>query len=147
MANRPTNIGAFLCGNLNEAHLNFDPVEVVTLFDVVEHFSDPMAALAECGQKTREDGMLLATTPNVGLKQDQGSRYYHYSPDHLVLFTAASLRSLAQRAGWTSVVVEDLGERLRSLDPGQEWYATRKYTNDRSHLLMVCRGFSDHGES
>lgn len=79
-------------------------VDVVTIWHVLEHVSDPKALLAECRRVMKEGGMLLVEVPNVGSWQARwsGRKWFHLDPPrHFYEFTDASLRRMLDQAGFT----------------------------------------------
>lgn len=76
--------------------------DVITLSHVIEHVSDPVELLRQCGKRLRQDtGRIVLTTPNF---QSLGSRWFgrHWRglevPRHLNIFSAGSLRTCVSRA-------------------------------------------------
>jgi len=71
--------------------------DVVTLWDVLEHLSDPHAAIAEVARLLRPGGRLALTTGDVGslAARLSGARWHLYTlPEHLFFFSRRSLREL-----------------------------------------------------
>jgi 2-polyprenyl-3-methyl-5-hydroxy-6-metoxy-1,4-benzoquinol methylase len=78
----------------------------VTLYDVVEHLTDPVRTLQRVRGLLRPDGVVHVVTPNVGGLQARllGARWYHYKPgEHIYLFSPETARKAVERAGlsWT----------------------------------------------
>ncbi len=69
--------------------------DVITLSHVIEHVTDPIALLRECGRRLRpKTGILVMTTPNIKSLGHWWFRSYWRGlemPRHLVLFSPASL--------------------------------------------------------
>lgn len=67
--------------------------DVVTLFDVIEHVTDPVAALREIHRVLLPGGLLVLTTPKFDsfMARLFKSRWYSIFPAHLQYFTRASL--------------------------------------------------------
>ncbi len=77
--------------------------DVVTLFHVLEHFSDPDAALAEARRVITPEGRLLVEVPNFGSLQSRlarGRGFHVDAPRHLFHFTRAALLQSLERAGF-----------------------------------------------
>lgn len=136
-----TGPGEFICADLRDTKVAQSRYEVVTLFDVIEHFVDPAAVLQSAIARVGLGGMILITTPNLDgwLRVEQGELYYHYSDDHEVLFGVEALHLLMARCGISKPQVVDLGDTLRRVGGPEDWYAIAKYTKYRSHLLGIGR--------
>jgi SAM-dependent methyltransferase len=80
--------------------------EVVTMWDVLEHLSDPHRAIAEMSRLVRPGGQLVLTTTDVGslVARLSGSRWHLYTlPEHLYFFTRRSLEILCKAHGFEVV--------------------------------------------
>jgi SAM-dependent methyltransferase len=89
----------------NGLHLPFRAAsfDAVALWDVLEHLSDPAAALREIARVLVPGGRLLLTTGDVGslLARFSGARWHLYTlPEHLFFFSRRSLRLLLAAAGF-----------------------------------------------
>ena len=91
--------------------------DAVTLGHVIEHLHDPVAELRRARELLRPGGMVWLATPNV---EALGHRLFRESwlaldpPRHLVLFNAASLTAVLERAGFAPV-------RRLPPGPGARW--------------------------
>jgi 2-polyprenyl-3-methyl-5-hydroxy-6-metoxy-1,4-benzoquinol methylase len=86
-------------------------LDVVALFDVLEHLQDPPATLRHCLELLKPDGFLLIQTPKV----PPGARYedlvarqdpflaHFKKEEHLFLFTEEGVRELFRRVGATEI--------------------------------------------
>jgi SAM-dependent methyltransferase len=75
---------------------------LVTLWDVLEHLSDPHAAIAEVARVLRDGGRLVLTTGDVGsaVARLSGRRWHLYNlPEHLFFYTRRSLDVLLAAHG------------------------------------------------
>jgi len=80
--------------------------DAVTMWNVLEHLYDPMAALREVARILKPAGLLSVTTPlldTVGARMF--GRYWigYELPRHLSVFTAATLARLLREAGFTVI--------------------------------------------
>lgn len=74
--------------------------DVLVLFDVVEHVSDPRRFFARARQCLREEGILVTITADTESLpwRLQGSRYWYCSlPEHVSFFSSRTLRWIASR--------------------------------------------------
>jgi len=83
------------------------PFDLVTFIHVLEHLSDPYAALCWAGAQLRSGGMLLIEVPNRNTWETRRSaaarkRIYDL-PAHLHHFTERSLAQIVGAAGFTDV--------------------------------------------
>jgi 2-polyprenyl-3-methyl-5-hydroxy-6-metoxy-1,4-benzoquinol methylase len=89
---------------VDECHIDSDTFDVVSLFDVIEHFPDPVPTLRTIHRILKPGGRLFVQTPNVA---GVDVKYIHridsivLQPDaHLVLFTKRTLRTALEQAGF-----------------------------------------------
>jgi SAM-dependent methyltransferase len=90
--------------------------DVVSMQDCLEHFPEPLSALAKTRAALRPGGALLAVTPNVGswLARLQGRRWVSLKfPEHVVLFSEATLRRTLETAGFTVETIVPAGQYAR----------------------------------
>jgi 2-polyprenyl-3-methyl-5-hydroxy-6-metoxy-1,4-benzoquinol methylase len=115
-AKRRFGIKAF-AGQLKDAPFPSGSFDVVTLWDVVEHFPDPIRDLREVGRVLRDDGIILMNTPNADSPMRSlawlayvisGGRFRYpaeklYHEYHLYYFSEATLTQLLAKAGFIPV--------------------------------------------
>jgi SAM-dependent methyltransferase len=90
--------------------------DVVSMQDCLEHFPDPLVALAKTRASLRPGGALLAVTPNVGswLARLQGRRWVSLKfPEHVVLFSETTLRRTLETAGFRVETMVPAGQYAR----------------------------------
>jgi len=85
-------------------HIPFpaETFDAVTMWDVLEHLSDPHRTISEAARVLRPGGRLVLSTGDVGSALARLShRWWHlYTlPEHLFFFSRASLRILLERNG------------------------------------------------
>lgn len=94
--------GRVLVANALRTPFAADAFDVVTLWDVLEHLSDPHAAIAEVARLLRPGGRLVLSTGDVGslAARLSGARWHLYTlPEHLFFFSRRSLRELLATHG------------------------------------------------
>jgi len=131
--------GRVLVANALHAPFAAASFEVVTLWDVLEHLSDPHAAIAEVARLLRPGGRLVLTTGDVGslAARLSGARWHLYTlPEHLFFFSRRSLRELLGahglrvefvRAESSRYTAGYLVERLRKTLLGRSRMRTRAW--------------------
>lgn len=85
-----------------------DRFDLVTAFEVLEHLTDPVAALSPLAASTDR---LLATTQVVPSPTPAPTEWDYYaleSGQHVTFYTQASLEELARRLGYDGVVTSSL---------------------------------------
>ena len=92
--------------------------DVVTLWDIIEHVEDPIAALRAAHEKLRPGGAVFLETPNEDFWARPLLRRafaatrgridllsYFYYPDHRLYFTRATLTRALETAGFQNIRV------------------------------------------
>ncbi|OGQ54724.1 MAG: hypothetical protein A3J24_10585 [Deltaproteobacteria bacterium RIFCSPLOWO2_02_FULL_53_8] len=93
---------------LETANIEDNAFDVVTMFYVLEHVTDPAGVLAEVKRILKPGGMLLLrvphTTPIVEFLKVFGIKNNLYDPPfHLSDFSAATIRRFLEQAGFTGI--------------------------------------------
>jgi 2-polyprenyl-3-methyl-5-hydroxy-6-metoxy-1,4-benzoquinol methylase len=96
---------------LEEADLPAAHFDVVTLNDVVEHFTDPKAALLRIGTLLRPGGLLYLVTPDIESLSARvmRGRWWGLRPAHIFYFSPKSLTALLQETGFEVELVKSYG--------------------------------------
>jgi glycosyltransferase involved in cell wall biosynthesis/SAM-dependent methyltransferase len=103
-----------LVGPIERQTIGTGSLDVVALFDVLEHLDDPVATMRRCLDLLRPDGILLVQTPRVpdGKSYEElretGDRFLDHLRvrEHLYMFTERGLRALFATLGAKHVVFE-----------------------------------------
>jgi 2-polyprenyl-3-methyl-5-hydroxy-6-metoxy-1,4-benzoquinol methylase len=85
---------------VTEARFPEQSFDVITMWEVVEHFPTPVQALQHLSQFLRPEGMIVLGTPNVAsyLATIQGKRWRNWEPPaHLLYFSPETMSHLIDR--------------------------------------------------
>jgi SAM-dependent methyltransferase len=91
-----------ITGTLMQAALPSAHYDWVTLWDVIEHVSDPVPLLTEAARVLKPGGRLVLSTGDWGSRyaQARGADWHLMTPPwHLTMFSRATLQRAAERAG------------------------------------------------
>jgi 2-polyprenyl-3-methyl-5-hydroxy-6-metoxy-1,4-benzoquinol methylase len=84
--------------------------DAVVLVEVIEHFYDPKQVLGQIRDLMADKSLIFGTTPNTESQHWVKSEQNIYEPsDHIVLFTAKSLKKILKDAGFKKVTIETFG--------------------------------------
>lgn len=89
-------------GLLQEHRLESASLDVVSLWDVVEHLTDPVSVLRECHRILKPNGILILNYPNhssIARRLLRG-KWPFYLSVHLLYFTPRTLEVLCGKAGF-----------------------------------------------
>lgn len=83
--------------------------DVITLWDVVEHFSDPRAELLEINRLLKKDGYLFLSTINIGslVARLMGPRWPWLMDMHIFYFTPKTIECLLKQTGFHLVKIQN----------------------------------------
>ena len=109
-------------GTLDDAHLAEESFDVITLWDILEHFPDPSHQLQEILRLLKDDGIILMNAPNEeGLLRLLAGMIFRlsgekisypvrklYHPFHIHYFTQETLKALLEKNGFTLVKLEKM---------------------------------------
>src|SRR5881628_1096045 len=92
-------------GTLDTIPPEWNSFAVVTMWDALEHYVDPLRELRRASALTRDDGYLVLSTVNVdcGLVRLLGKRWPWYMRMHLSYFSPPTLTRALELAGWRVV--------------------------------------------
>lgn len=110
--------------------------QVITLWHVLEHFSDPFSALKQLKMLLNNDGILVVAVPNFESldAMNFGSYWAAYDvPRHLYHFSLASLESVIAEAGFKIVQVKPVWVDVFYIS-----YLSYRYLGKR---LALLKGF------
>lgn len=95
-------------GYLSKKHFN-----IITGWDVVEHFSDPKASLSILSSTQKSNDYLFLTTPNIDSLDARilGRYWYGFKriPEHLYFFSAKTIELLMKKSGYEILDIKPWG--------------------------------------
>ena len=87
--------------------------DVVTMFDVIEHLTDPKGTLEEINTLMKKDGLLVITTPNSGslVAKILGKRWEEVrrAREHTYFFSKKTLSCMLKKTNFEILKVESAG--------------------------------------
>ena len=97
--------------------------DIVTLFDVIEHVSDPIQLLRELKNAMAPDGICAIATPDLNsiAARLMGWKWWHFRVAHIGYFNASTL----------NLALESAGLRVKSLTR-PTWYFPASYLAERA---------------
>ena len=104
-------------GTLFDQRYPDEAFDVVTVWDVLEHDSNPLALLRECRRILKRGGLIVVNCPDIGswIARLMGRRWLMLVSTHLYYFTRGTLTALLSKAGFVPVRVATYGKtRKRS---------------------------------
>ena len=125
---------------IEEAVVAAGSLDAVTLWHVLEHVEDPLAALERLATWIRPGGTLLVGVPNLASVQAWvgGERWYHLDvPRHRTHFTPAGVADLLERAGFAVRFTEHV---LLEHNPFGFWQSlVSRFTRQPSYLYNLLK--------
>ncbi len=101
-------------------------LDLISMFHVLEHLPEPVAALRSIGEKLKPDGLLYIEVPNA---MRLCSPHYMFFRAHTLYFTGRTLRNLLESSGFKIV--------SQSPDASDNLSVVAQYVNAPSTSSMV----------
>ena len=100
---------------LQEANFPADFFDVVTMWDVIEHFADPLRELREVHRLLKKEGVLCIHTINIEspLAKLMGANWPWLMEMHLYYFSPETLSAMLRKAGFAPIKKMTQGRFLR----------------------------------
>lgn len=95
--------------------------DIITLFDVFEHFSDPNKMIMKVRRSLKPNGIIVIQTPNcksIMARLTGIDWFWMLIPQHLFLYSISSLKYILQNNGFKILRIEtwdDFGELTRNI--------------------------------
>jgi SAM-dependent methyltransferase len=125
---------------IEDAALEPESLDAVSLWHVLEHLEDPAAALERIRGWLRPGGALLIGVPNLASLQAtlSGPRWFHLDvPRHRVHFTAGGLLTLLRNHGYAIVATHHI---LLEHNPYGMWQSlVSRFTRQPSYLYNLLK--------
>ncbi|MBF0143285.1 MAG: class I SAM-dependent methyltransferase [Magnetococcales bacterium] len=130
-------------GSLEDQDFGGERFELITLWDVLEHLTDPRATLTRLRDLLREGGLLVVTFPDHGslARRLLGRRWPFFLSVHLYYFTLATLRRMLDRLGFATLWS---GPYWQTLETG---YVLRRAAHEFPPFGWAERGVASLGLS
>jgi len=125
--------GRFLCGSIFDHEFAPASIDVVTLWQVLEHIGETREFLERTHDLMRPGGVFVAAVPNIeGLSARlTGERWWGLDvPRHLVHFSPRTLHNALEHAGFTVLRVNHLSMQYDPyglLHSSLDWVFTRRH--------------------
>jgi 2-polyprenyl-3-methyl-5-hydroxy-6-metoxy-1,4-benzoquinol methylase len=102
-------------GTLESGGFPDESFDVITLWDVIEHFDDPMTELKHIFRLLKPGGVIVIHTIDIGsiTARVMGRGWPFLMEMHIMFFSRATLRDMLQRVGFTCIGDHTQGRYLR----------------------------------
>lgn len=102
-------------GTLGSIQFETESFDVVTMWDVLEHFSNPKNELEKVYQLLKKGGILAINTPDAGsfFAKIMGKRWHLLvPPEHLVYFNLKNLTGILKQSGFKVLRIDKVGKKF-----------------------------------
>ncbi|MFA6551939.1 MAG: class I SAM-dependent methyltransferase [Candidatus Paceibacterota bacterium] len=102
-------------GTLLDSNFAGGAFDVVTMFDVLEHFADPRKEIFKAAELLKKGGLLVINTPDAGsfYAKILGKRWHLFiPPEHICYFNQKNIGIFMQKAGLNAVYRSKIGKKF-----------------------------------
>ena len=94
-------------GDIFQQNYESESKDLICLFDVIEHVTEPSKVLAECNRIMKPEGILAVNIPDISswLARLLGRRYPFWLSVHLTYYTKETIRNTLEKAGFEVISV------------------------------------------
>ena len=102
-------------GTLANSGLADNSLDVVTMWDVIEHVPNPFGEMQQAERLLKPGGLLVVHTMDIdsGFARLMGGRWPWLMEMHIYYFSRRTLKHLLEKAGFTVIGIEPQGRYLR----------------------------------
>lgn len=102
------------CGMLREAGFEQNSFDVLTMWDVIEHVTDPVEELKYCRDLLKPRGLIVLSTPDVAslVAKITGAKWmgFKLAEEHLYYFSKRTISLALEKAGFEVLEVTSIGK-------------------------------------
>ena len=104
-----------VCSTMEGANFKSASFDIITMWDVIEHFCDPRAELEQVFGLLKPGGVVVVHTIDIGslTARIMGSRWPFLMEMHIMFFSRATLRAMLERVGFHYLTDHTQGRYLR----------------------------------
>lgn len=123
-------------GTLKQANYPSESFDIVTLWDVLEHLTDPKAELHEIHRVLKKGGVLVINFPDIDSLSSKLTRqaWWHLVSVHLYYFSTKTLSSLLSQTGFSVIAHK---KHLQILELGYLAQLLEMYFKPLGKLLIT----------
>jgi 2-polyprenyl-3-methyl-5-hydroxy-6-metoxy-1,4-benzoquinol methylase len=132
---------------ISEINLKFD---VITMFDLIEHVSNPLKLVIDCKQLLNPGGIILAFTPNydsLGIAEMGKDSSLICPPAHLTYFTKKSVTELAKKLDMNLLHYQTKGMDIADIAAYNNFLGEKKISENLFELFEKIQPIIDKSES
>ena len=91
-----------------------DEFDAITLWDVLEHVTDPKKTLEECNKIMKQNGLLVVNYPNIGSLASRlmGKRWIFLLSVHLFYFDKKTIKKMLNATGFEVIKIKKHFQKL-----------------------------------
>ena len=116
LAQRNNNLNIYR-GELQNIHFPGEFFDVIALWDVLEHLTNPLSVLAEINRILKKNGILIIETLNIDSLSVRILKHnwpLYYPPYHLIYYSAKTLKSILVKMKFVTIKIVPIQTYFRT---------------------------------